>query len=101
MVSTQPVSARLVLDDDCIPARTSATVSLDSQEADITVKRLLILDDAGNTVLSRTDATMPFTWNLTDNNGEPVPDGLYRAHVLFTTPTAKGSSTQAEIVVIR
>ena len=77
------------------------TIALDSYETDINVDRLLIVDSEGRTVLSRADVAMPFCWNLSDNAGSPVADGLYRAHAIFSTENTKGSTAPVEIVVLR
>lgn len=100
-VAAQPSYATLTLDEEGAPARESATLNLDTQEDDLQPARLLILDDMGRTVLSRTGISFPYRWDLTDNDGARVADGLYRAHLLFTTPTAKGSTSPVEIVVIK
>ncbi|MDE6526971.1 MAG: hypothetical protein K2L75_06910 [Muribaculaceae bacterium] len=100
-VSAQPAYARLVVDEDSCPARSEATISLDTYETEIQVHRLLILDDTGRTVLSKTGVLFPFVWDLTDNNGKRVPDGLYKVSALFTTPSANGSTAATEIVVVK
>ncbi|MCM1067784.1 MAG: type IX secretion system sortase PorU [Muribaculaceae bacterium] len=94
--------AALIIDGDSEgPARTDVTLAIDSYESDIAVDRLLILDSEGNTVISRNNVSMPFCWNLTDANGNRVPDGVYRAHALFSTENTKGSTQPAEIVVLK
>lgn len=51
--------------------------------------RLIVTDSRGSTVLSRPDVTLPYTWDLRDSEGTPVPDGNYRATLHSTTHTTR------------
>ncbi len=83
------------LDFTVAPRNYAATLSLDAPEGyvrkeaifDATTDdgdttptgRLIITDSHGRTVLSRPDVAFPFRWDLRDSDGNPVPNGHYRA----------------------
>lgn len=64
-------------------ASTEATLSLDLNLSDNATYKLIIEDNTGDTVFSRDKMRFPYSWNLTDNDGEKVSDGRYNAYVLI------------------
>ena len=92
-----PAGSVLTTDTDGGPARSSVTFSLGGSG---TVRRLLITDEQGATVVSKADCHMPWKWNLTDSKGKRVPDGRYRAVALLETESAYGSTDTAEVIVL-
>lgn len=99
-VVSEPAQACLSVDGE-LPVRTSATFALDTFEPELSSARLVVRDSHGNTVVSKSGVSFPYTWDLTDMDGETVADGLYKAHVVFATPRAYGSTDAVEIVVIK
>ena len=81
--------------------RESARLSVDAPEgfvrtvADFDVEsakhtpsgRLIITDSQGNTVLTKADVTFPYSWDLRNDDGTPVPSGPYKAALHSTTHT--------------
>ncbi len=60
--------------------------------------RLLVTDGAGNTVYTTAADAWPCVWNLCRTNGQRVPDGLYRAAVMF--PATAHATPYVEFVVL-
>lgn len=63
--------------------------------------RLLIRDSNGETVFSQADTVFPFAYDFRDSNGNPLPDGTYRASVLLTDGMRNGSSQEIEVTLLR
>lgn len=82
-------------------ARQEAVIDIEHQLADAPVGRLVVLDAAGRTVFSKENVEFPYSWNLTDNDGSDVADGLYSARVYFKAGRRHGFATPAQIVVGR
>lgn len=87
--------------DDEMPVRSSTRITLANVGAGTMCRRLLIRNESGNTVLSRTDCTFPFDWNLRDNSGTTVADGRYTVTALLEDDTQYGSTEPLEIIVIK
>ncbi len=83
------------------PVRDTVRIDLTHTVADCAGRRLLILDAAGRTVRSVADCTFPYSWDLTDNSGQPVPDGRYTLSALIKGTSAAGSTPPLKIVVLR
>ncbi|MDE6134975.1 MAG: hypothetical protein K2F79_05315, partial [Muribaculaceae bacterium] len=62
--------------------------------------RVIIRDAAGNTVRSLSPASFPCAWDLTDQQGERVPDGRYKASALISTDSAFGHTPEIDIIVL-
>ncbi len=86
--------------DTPAPARTEAAFELDTKGNELTSSRIIIVNSKGETVLSR-NVSFPYSWNLTDNNGNPVADGEYTASVIAEADFAKGSSNKVSVVVVK
>jgi hypothetical protein len=82
-------------------ARDEAMIYLKHSLSDAPEGRLVITDATGKTVFSADVDTFPYTWNLTNANGENVKDGVYSASVYFKAGHRYGYSTPATIVVGR
>lgn len=66
-----------------------------------TTGRVIITNPTGNVVFSQEDTPFPFTWNLTDNNGDRVAPGIYSASALFKAERRYGAAAPANIIVGR
>lgn len=60
--------------------------------------RLLVTDGAGHTVYNADVEAWPCEWNLCRSDGSRVPDGLYRATVMF--PATTHATPYVEFVVL-
>jgi hypothetical protein len=98
-VVKQNVSAELLLSDAV--ARQSVTIDLKHNFANTPECRLIIQASNGETIVNRSNCNFPYTWNLQDQNGNPVADGNYRAYILLTDGTSFTSTPTAQLVVIR
>lgn len=78
---------------------TSAVIGLDGDAVENC--RILISDHKGNTIFAKDNVTMPYEWNLTDNAGQPVPDGLYKVSLLLQSGRSYGHTATGKIIVIR
>lgn len=61
--------------------------------------RVVISDPAGKVVFSQENASFPFTWNLTDNEGNDVNSGIYSAMVYFKAERRHGFAAPVRIIV--
>lgn len=85
--------------DDADPARTAATLFAEVPGG---ASATLMIEDAGGKIVYRREGcSFPFRWELTDNDGKPVPDGLYRAWAVFEDDGPAGSTEKAEITVVK
>lgn len=82
-------------------AREEAVIDIEHQLADKPHGRLVVTDAAGNSVFSKEVESFPYVWNLTDNDGGAVADGVYSASVFFKSGRRYGFATPARIVVGR
>jgi len=80
------------------PARTQATLSLDHNLGNGASATLIIENHTGDTVHTSGDTT---SWDLTDNDGLPVPDGIYYAYVLLRSGLHNCHTQPVEIIVVR
>lgn len=97
-VVNQTGTAILVTDKQ--PARTNVTFSVESNLTNITDCRLIIEDNAGNTIFNHSNCNMPYTWDLKDNNGNRVTEGTYNCYVLISDGKYYASSPRIKLVVI-
>lgn len=67
----------VIIESDSKTATTEATFSLRHNLAYDLSGRIVIENETGEAVFSRSGVTFPYTWNLDDNEGDPVPDGCY------------------------
>ncbi len=61
---------------------------------------LNITNATGSLVYQKTDATFPFTWNLTNMRGSRVAAGLYKIFIQYDSSTTYGGSNIANFVVV-
>ncbi len=83
------------------PARTVATVDAECSAPDAPQGRILIEDADGNTVFSREGCSFPFEWNLSDPQGNPVPDGLYTLRAYLMAGQRQCSVSPVSILILR
>lgn len=81
--------------------RDEAVISLRHDLADEPEGRLVIERPDGTVVFSAADATFPYSWNLEDNAGQPVEDGVYTAKVYFQAGRRYGFAEPVSITVGR
>ena len=92
--------SQLELTVDEEPAMTEATFNVSSALSptpDVTIK---VLDNVGNLVWSTTTANFPYTWNLTDNEGNRVAAGVYKFYGTYKNNTTYGGTEIGHIIVI-
>ncbi|MDO4319826.1 MAG: C25 family cysteine peptidase [Bacteroidales bacterium] len=94
---TRSINASVRIDEP-VASRT-AVIELDGDEAEHC--RLLISDHKGNTIFVKDNVTMPYEWNLTDNSGAQVPNGLYKVSLLMRDGRYYGHTAAGKIIVIR
>lgn len=82
-------------------ARSGAEIDVEHRFADAPIGRLVITDVTGGVVFSKESVSFPFVWDLTDNQGFDVVDGVYSAKVYFHSGRHYGSAAPASIVVGR
>lgn len=75
------------------PAQTQCRLQIAAPPTATDLK-LYILDQAGRLILERAVSTGTFTWDLNDQNGRPVPNGLY---LVFLTATVENRTERTEI----
>ncbi len=98
-VINRPASASLSCDQ--VAAHTEAVIDLTHDFTDTPSGRLIVEDNAGNTVFSRENATFPFQWDLTNSNGDLVADGVYKAYALLNAGHQYASTDKLEIIVVQ
>lgn len=94
------LNGQLALDNDG-PVRDTASFVLDGVTDSTKCHRLFIIDEKGNTIVSRKDCAFPFDWNLIDDKGNRVPDGRYKASALLEDDIQFGTTEPFEFVVIK
>lgn len=98
--STMNIGVTAILSVEESPARTQATFSLNHNFASEPSGRLVIENAAGEHVFSK-NVTFPFEWDLTDENDNPVADGIYRARAILNAELQYATTPDAEIIVIQ
>lgn len=83
------------------PARVQATIDMAHNFTAAPSGQLIVEDEAGNTVFSRSDVSFPFEWDLTDGKGNLVADGVYRAYAICKGGTLYGSTPKIDIIVLQ
>lgn len=81
--------------------RECADFDISTSSASYTDARIVIRDSHGTTVFSRRNVAFPFAWDLRDNNGATVADGLYRASVLIDASPRLSASPEVEFTVVK
>ncbi len=97
MVVSRNISATLTVAEE--PARTVATI--ESDDCSGNVEQLHITDHFGKSVFTARNVSLPYQWNLKDNDGKLVPDGRYKVSVLLHDDRNYGHSEATEIVVVK
>jgi len=96
-VVTRTIDCELIVEEPT--ASNVATIAANNLTGSVT--RLIITNDKGETVRSIEAPSMPYKWNLKDENGTDVPDGAYKVSVLVNKGRDYGNSRQTKIVVLR
>lgn len=87
--------------DKSNPIRSTVTFEFDSHSHDIDSAQLFVIDHAGNTVVSRSNVSFPYEWDLTTDAGTIAADGLYHASVLFENSQNYGKSNRVELIILK
>ena len=82
------------------PVREPVTLSIVTQHTEMTRSRITI-EAADGSVVYVHEGTPSFIWNLTDRDGNSVPDGLYRVRAIFTAGTNHGYASPLELIVVK
>lgn len=98
VITPATIHAALTVAED--PAVTEATIGL-TADADYTASTLIITDAQGNSVFTARNCAFPYSWNLKAADGSTVPDGIYQASVILSSPNAHGATAPIEIVVVK
>lgn len=88
----------LTVDEE--PAMTEATFNVVSTlptTPDVTIK---VLDNVGNLVWSTTTANFPYTWDLTDSNGNRLSAGVYKFFGTYKGNNTYGGTEIGHIIII-
>ncbi len=80
-----------------VSATFSVTHTLDA-EPELT---LVITDSTGRNVRTLRTGASQAMWDLCDNDGQPVPDGIYRAHAMLRSGLRHAATEAVELVVLR
>lgn len=108
--TTASASVNFIVMNGCIKASADVSRQTARKEAVIElhhevpgdIETTLVIENAdGTPALYRRGASFPFTWDLKDNSGNDVADGLYNAYVLIKAGRKYGSTAKTGIVVIR
>lgn len=89
----------VIMADATDPVREQVNLSIEANNIDIanTASR-----SNQSTALSYTHTKVAqVSWNLTDKNGDPVHDGIYRVRALFTTAEGLGHTAPIELIVVK
>ena len=88
----------LTVDEE--PAMTEATFNVSSTLSTIPDVTIKVLDNVGNLVWSTTTANFPYTWNLTDSNGNRLSAGVYKFFGTYKGDTTYGGTEIGHLIVI-
>lgn len=93
---------RLALSSDADrTVRDNVTFDIENLPVELSSMRLLITDDAGTTVRTVESPSFPYEWNLSDNNGTKVADGVYHAWVSARSGNTTGASDKVTFTIVR
>lgn len=101
IITGSPISPEIEIAETV--ASKKATIAITGVSS-IDHARILITDAQGNTVYSTAEngeIEFPYSWNLKDNSGKDVNDGLYKASVLLRSGADYGATPAANIIVLR
>lgn len=94
-------SVTSVLSVEESPAREKATLNLEHDFHYEPVGRVVVEDVRGNVVYSAEDASFPFDWNLVDNDGNKVNDGVYYGYAILKAQKQYSSTRKVKIIVVK
>lgn len=98
-VDTKPLTGTLAVAES--PARTNATFSMTGYNAVGNPSgRLVVTDNTGKTVYTASVSPTSFTWNLKDNAGKKVKDGVYNATLKLADGKRTGYTNKAQVIVV-
>lgn len=79
----------------------SATLTLEHTMSQVPAGRIIVLDADGNTVFSHAGCTFPYIWDLKDNAGNDLPEGVYRACAIVHGGNRYASTPYTDINILR
>lgn len=83
------------------PASVRATIDVTHDFLDMPSGRVVVKNAAGDVVHTEENVTFPYAWNLTDADGNGVPEGVYSVEAYLKGGNRYGYGRPAEIVVSR
>lgn len=100
-VANEELSGKLVVENR--PVRESAKFTLTPSDSELEIKSTLYITDAlGNHVCSRELSGNTFEWDVKDDAGNRVPQGIYYAHCkLDGGKTVKGASDCIKLIILK
>ncbi|MGM9845984.1 MAG: type IX secretion system sortase PorU [Muribaculaceae bacterium] len=98
VVST-PINAAIAIAE--ATARTKASFDLRHDVPGDFTSTIIIENADGTTARRITNASFPYEWDLTDDDGNAVTDGLYNVFALIKAGRKLGATPKASLVVIK
>ncbi len=102
-VQSQPLAATLALGANHAPGepvREQACFDLAFDSDELPEATLIVRDRNGNTVRRMENMTAGYTWDLTDADGNTVPDGEYSAFMMLRRAGSYGATNTVRFVVL-
>lgn len=81
--------------------RSHLVLDIDAGDKPVYAPRLIIEDALGNNVITLSNISFPYTWNLKDAAGQQVKDGHYSAYVIAGDNTVRLATKRVPLVVIK
>ncbi len=94
-------SAKVTLNLDNTPARTETTFNINHNFLEEPSGRLIIEDHLGNAIFTKSNCSFPYTWDLTNSDGNKVDDGNYKAYVILNGGKQYSSSDKIDVIVVK
>ncbi|MDE7408329.1 MAG: hypothetical protein K2M76_07905, partial [Muribaculaceae bacterium] len=91
----------ITIDTDSAAVANEAIINVNPALPDDTESELMITDMNGTAVLYVPQPNLPFIWDLTNNDGEPVATGRYQVTIMTRRGHRHGASSRATVTVIR
>ncbi len=82
------------------PSRDEAVFTLSHSLPGEPTARIIVEDAAGNTVFSKDGVQFPYTWDIMDNNGHRVTDGIYKAYGLLSSGSIRTCTPRVTFTII-
>lgn len=91
----------LTIKSDAMAAVADVTIDIeDSSMSTVPALTLKAVDAQGNLVWSQPNVTLPYTWDLTNNDGERITKGLYKLYGQYHDGANYGGTNILSVIVI-